>query len=150
MKTKRQLKIVELVKNKSIETQEDLLSMLRSEGFAATQATISRDIRELRLVKSLGADGKYRYAAPTQENPDMPSKFLTMFNDAVISIDCAMNIVCLHCHTGMAQAVCASMDSMHFENVVGTLAGDDTIFVLCKDIENAEYLVTTLNRHFGR
>lgn len=150
MKTKRQLKIVELVKNKSVETQEDLLSMLRSEGFAVTQATISRDIRELRLVKTLGGDGKYRYAVPVQDTQDMPSRFLSMFNEAVISIDSAMNVVCLHCHTGMAQAVCASMDSMHFENVVGTLAGDDTIFVLCRDIENAEYLVTKLNRHFGR
>ena len=150
MKSKRQLKIVELVKNESVETQEDLLSMLRAEGFGVTQATISRDIRELRLVKSLGSDGKYRYVVASQETQDMPSRFLAIFNEAVISIDSAMNIVCLHCHTGMAQAVCASMDSMHFESVVGTIAGDDTIFVLCRDISEAEALVAKLNKLFGR
>lgn len=150
MKTKRQQKIVEFVKNKSVETQEDLLSMLSAEGFIVTQATISRDIKELRLVKSLGADGKYRYAVAAQETPEMPSRFLSIFNEAVISIDCAMNIVCLHCHTGMAQAVCASMDSMHFESVVGTIAGDDTIFVLCRNINDAEALVSELNKIFGR
>ncbi len=150
MKTKRQLKIVEFVKNKSVETQEDLLNMLRAEGFVVTQATISRDIKELRLVKTLGTDGKYRYSVAAQENQDVPSRFLSIFNEAVISIENAMNIVCLHCHTGMAQAVCASMDSMHFQSVVGTIAGDDTIFVLCRDIDNAEALVAELNRLFGR
>ncbi len=150
MKTKRQLKIVEFVKNKSVETQEDLLNMLRAEGFVVTQATISRDIKELRLVKSLGADGRYKYVVAEQKTQDMPSRFLSMFNEAVVSIDSAMNIVCLHCHTGMAQAVCASMDSMHFDNVVGTLAGDDTIFVLCRGIDDALALVSELNKFFGR
>ncbi len=150
MKTKRQLKIVEFVKNKNVETQEDLLNMLRAEGFVVTQATISRDIKELRLVKSLGSDGKYKYVVAEQKALDMPSRLLPIFNEAVVSIDSAMNIVCLHCHTGMAQAVCASMDSMHFENVVGTLAGDDTIFVLCRSIDDASILVSELNKLFGR
>ena len=150
MKSKRQLKIVEFVKNTSVETQEDLLNMLRAEGFVVTQATISRDIKELRLVKTLGTDGKYRYAVAANEKKDIPSRFLSIFNEAVISIDCAMNIVCLHCHTGMAQAVCASIDSVHFDGVVGTIAGDDTIFVLCRNIDSAVLLVAELNKLFGR
>lgn len=151
MKTKRQSKILEFVKNSNVETQDDLLRLLREDGYNVTQATISRDIKELRLVKSLGSDGKYHYVAATQEySPDFPSRFFTIFNEAVIDVDNGMNTVCIHCHTGMAQAVCASMDSMHFPGIIGTLAGDDTIFILCSSTEEAVALVKELNRAFGR
>ena len=151
MKVKRQNKILDFVKNRNVETQEDLLVLLKEEGFNVTQATISRDIKELRLVKSLGSDGKYKYVVANHEShTDLPSKFLTIFNEAVIAVDNGMNIVSIQCHSGMAQAVCAAMDSMHFSEVISTLAGDDTIFVLCRTTEDAIDMVAKLNNVFGR
>lgn len=141
---------MELVQSKSVETQEDLLALLKNEGFTVTQATISRDIKELRLVKTLGSDGRYRYAATSQEIPDYTSKFFTLFADSVVKVENGLNTVCIQCHVGMAQAVCASMDTMHFDGVIGTLAGEDTIFVLCRSVENAVALVGELNMLFGR
>lgn len=132
MKIRRHAKIMELVQTHSIDTQEDLLKWLKLEGFNVTQATVSRDIKELRLVKSLTGDGKYCYSTGKAVMSDMSSKFYSLFSDSVISIDYVGNIVVVKCMVGMAQAVCAAMDSMHWEGVVGTIAGDDTIFVLVR------------------
>lgn len=144
MKTRRQSRIIELISEYNIETQDELLEMLKQSGFNVTQATVSRDIKELRLVKTSGAGGRYRYVASQPDTPDISSKFYTLFSDSVSSVDNGQNIVCIKCHTGMAQAVCASMDAIRLENVVGTLAGDDTIFVLCRSEVNAIELVNEL------
>ena len=137
MKTRRQCKILELIHENSIETQEDLLRLLFESGYNVTQATVSRDIKELRLIKSLGSNGRYRYVSSQPEAPDISSKFYSMFADSVSNVCHGQNIVCIKCFSGMAQAVCASMDSFNFERALGTLAGEDTIFVLCSNETDA-------------
>lgn len=138
MKKRRHQLILKLVEEKEITTQEDLLACLREHGFDVTQATVSRDVKELRLVKMLGKNGQYRYAVHLDESNDSMSKFYSIFSDSVIGMECAQNICVIKCYAGMAQAVCASVDTMSIEGIVGTLAGDDTIFVLCKTNEKAE------------
>lgn len=137
MKIKRQSKILELIKNSAIDTQEVLVDMLNKEGFNVTQATVSRDIRELNITKISGANGKQRYSVPTQESQELNQKFIRVFNEAVISIDYAQNIIVIKTLTGMAMAVAAAIDSMVNIEVLGTIAGDDTIFCATKNESTA-------------
>lgn len=137
MKTRRHAKILDLIKENDIDTQDELLRLLRDGGFDVTQATVSRDIKELRLVKSLSGKGKYRYSTGQDNVRDISSKFYSLFGDSVLTVDAAQNIIVIKCMTGMAQAVCASMDTLSFVGVVGTLAGEDTILVVCKNTETA-------------
>lgn len=131
MKTRRHTKILELVQEYDIETQDELLKYLREAGFDVTQATVSRDIKELRLAKILAPNGKYKYSTGGEKTRDISSKFYSLFSDSVISVDAAQNMLVIKCLTGMAQAVCASMDAMYWQGFVGTLAGEDTIFIVC-------------------
>ncbi|HIU32617.1 MAG TPA: arginine repressor [Candidatus Caccousia avistercoris] len=149
MKKRRHEKILELIGSHSVDTQEELLRLLRQEGFEVTQATVSRDIKELRLVKAQTGSGKYRYTAPKDGSRDMSSRFFSLFSDNTVSVQSACNMVVIKCLTGMAQAVCAAMDSLHWEGIVGTLAGDDTIFVVMKDPECAERFSAELRRIIG-
>lgn len=147
MKARRHAKIMELINARAIETQDELLSLLGDSGFPVTQATISRDIKELRLVKTLTSDGKYHYtahAAPPKS--EMSSKFLLIFSESVKEIDSAGNMLVIKCFTGMANAVCAALDTLHWSGVVGTLAGDDTIFMVMRDEHNARELVLQLRK----
>lgn len=137
MKTRRHAKILDLIKENDIDTQDELLRCLKDSGFDVTQATVSRDIKELRLIKTLSNKGKYRYSTGHDNARDISSKFYSLFGDSVISIEAAQNIIVIKCMTGMAQAVCASMDTLTFQGVVGTLAGEDTILVICKTSEAA-------------
>lgn len=137
MKKRRHEKILQIISNNTVDTQEELLRLLRDEGFDVTQATVSRDIKELRLVKTQTGNGKYRYTAPKDGSRDMSSRFFSLFSENTISVQSACNIVVIKSLTGMAQAVCAAMDSLHWEGIVGTLAGDDTIFVVTQDEECA-------------
>ena len=138
---------MELINSNSIETQDELLNLLGKSGFPVTQATISRDIKELRLVKTLTADGKYHYTTHTAPaKNEMSSKFLLIFSEAVKEIDSAGNMVVIKCFTGMANATCAAMDTMHWSGVVGTLAGDDTIFMVMRDEHTARDLVIQLRK----
>ena len=146
MKSQRQSKILELIAQEDIETQEQLLAALEKCGFHSTQATISRDIKELRLVKTLANDGKYKYSTGKSESSDISLKFFSLFADSVLSVEFAGNMVALKCMTGMAQAVCAAMDSMQWDGVVATLAGDDTIFILVRNEAAAINLVTELKK----
>lgn len=150
MKTKRHAKILEIIQAHSVETQDELLHWLREGGFAVTQATVSRDIKELRLIKTLGSDGRYRYSTVRQENENMSAKFHSLFADAVLHINYAGNIVVLKCLPGMAQAACAAMDAMHWDTVVGTLAGDDTFLCIVKDEDQAIALTTELKKLLNR
>ena len=138
MKRKRHALILKLIEEKPISTQEELLEYLCSNDFDVTQATVSRDIKELRLIKIADANGRYRYSQPQDKATDMSSKFRMIFTSTIISVDYAMNIVCINCHSGMAQGACSALDSMGYEEIVGTVAGDDTIFVLCRTVENAK------------
>ena len=146
MKALRLAKIIELVEKNEVYTQEDLLELLAKEGFVTTQATVSRDIKELRLIKTLDSDGRYRYSTVKQENDHISSKFHSLFSDAVVGVDYAGNIVVIKCFVGMAQAVCAAMDSLHWDNVVGTLAGDDTFLCITKNEAQSVELVTELKK----
>lgn len=137
MKKRRQAKILDIIKNFNIETQEELQERLRESGFEVTQATISRDIKELRLVKELSDNGRYIYSSGKKStNDSVSARAAGIFVDSVISVDYAVNTVCIKCFSGMAGAACAAIDSMHWSDVLGTIAGDDTIFVLCRS-ENA-------------
>lgn len=151
MKVKRHAKILELIHSRPIDTQDELLTLLRESGFPVTQATISRDIKELRLVKTLDADGRYHYTAhnSTQKH-EMTNKFLLLFAESVKEIDSAGNMLVIKCYTGMANAVCAALDTLHWSGVVGTLAGDDTIFMVMRDDHNARELVGQLRKMLDR
>ncbi|MGN0454419.1 MAG: arginine repressor [Ruminococcus sp.] len=146
MKNRRHAKILDLISAYPVTTQEELLSLLKKEGFSVTQATVSRDIRELRLLKTLAPDGKYRYTSAAKNAFDMKSNFKSMFSSSVISAEAAENIIVIKTLSGMAQAVCASLDAMSFENIAGTLAGDDTIFVACKTSASAKPFLSELKK----
>ena len=138
MKSKRHAKILELIEAKELETQDELAGELRRSGFEVTQATVSRDIKELSLVKSVTEDGKYKYTTSRKkQNVSMEKKFRSVFVESVVLVDYAMNTVVVKCHTGMANAACAALDTMGLEGIVGTLAGDDTIFILMRTEELA-------------
>ena len=138
MKKERHAKILELIDKYNISTQEELLTRLLDCGVEVTQATVSRDIKELRLVKTLSSKGKYRYSTGRDNAKSISSKFYSLFSDSVVSVESAQNIIVIKCITGMAQAVCAAMDTLNFSGVVGTLAGEDTILVVCKTNELAD------------
>lgn len=146
MKKNRQALIVELIEQNCISTQEELLKKLLETGIDVTQATVSRDIKEMRIVKQSSASGEYKYCIPTAATDAKASKYHALFSESVLSTDCAMGICLVKCHVGTAQAACAAIDSMSLEDVVGTLAGDDTIFILCRDEAGALRTKTSLDR----
>ena len=133
MKTGRHARILDIIAEHPIETQDELLTRLREEGFKATQATISRDIKDLRLVKTLGSDGKYRYVSASRSSTDIRTNFSNLFSTSVNSIDVAQNLVVIKTLSGMAQAVCAALDSADYPSAVGTIAGDDTIMLIVRE-----------------
>ncbi|MCQ2418510.1 MAG: arginine repressor [Clostridia bacterium] len=138
MKSKRQTKILEIISEKDIETQEQLLESLKEAGMDCTQATISRDIKELRIVKELTVMGNYRYAAPAQEAATTFSERLnTIFKQCVTSYDHAQNIVVIKTLPGLAAGACSAIDAMQMSVVVGSLAGDDTAVIIMRDINAA-------------
>ncbi len=147
MKAKRHAKILELIGNKHINTQEELQAELGKNGFLVTQATVSRDIKELRLIKSLSNDGSYHYTTHQKEKgSDLSFKFHAIFSESVRGVDYAQNLVVVKCYTGMANAACAALDSIHWEGVVGTIAGDDTILVVMRSEAYAEKMIEDLNK----
>ncbi len=134
MKNQRQAKIMEIISNRNVETQEQLLSLLQQEGFRATQATISRDIKELRIVKELTNLGSYRYAAAANEsNGTFSARLNTIFRECVTGFDYAQNIIVIRTLPGLASAAGSAIDSMDMNKIVGTLAGDDTVMVVMRD-----------------
>ena len=127
MKTKRQTKMLELIKKHDIETQEELSDYLQKEGYQVTQATVSRDIRELKLTKVAMSNGRQKYAALTEANEDLSEKYTRVFRDAFVSMDMAQNILVIRTVSGMAMAVCAALDALKLDEIVGSIAGDDTM-----------------------
>jgi transcriptional regulator of arginine metabolism len=147
MKKKRLADILEIIRDHSVSTQEELLALLRQRGYDVTQATISRDIKELRLIKMPDHFGIPHYAAPVREaRVDRLEKFRTIFQESAVSVAAAQNLVIIKCYTGMANAACATLDSITFENIVGTIAGDDTIFVAVSSPEAALNLSQELSK----
>ena len=150
MKPNRQAKILELIECKDIATQEQLLSELEACGFSTTQATISRDIKELRIIKELGPNGMYRYStASKQAEPTCSAKLNSIFKQSVIACDHAQNIVVIKTMPGLASAACSAIDSMNYDMIVGTLAGDDTAFLLLRDTSSANALCSDIRRQIS-
>lgn len=138
MKSQRQAKIMEIIANQNVETQEQLLALLQEEGFRGTQATISRDIKELRIIKELTSLGTYRYTASANEvGGSFSAKMNTIFRECVTSFDYAQNIIVIRTLPGLASAAGSAIDSMNMNMVVGTLAGDDTVMVVMRDSNSA-------------
>ena len=138
MKSQRQAKILEIISTINVETQEQLLQELEHAGFHSTQATISRDIKELRIVKELTTLGTYRYTTAAKEVPSTFSNRLnTIFRECVTRYDYAQNLVVIHTLPGLAAAAASAIDSMNMSVVVGTLAGDDTVMVVMRDTNAA-------------
>lgn len=134
MKSQRQAKIMEIISTNNVETQEQLLAALQKEGFRGTQATISRDIKELRIVKELTSLGTYRYTISTNEvSGSFSSRLNTIFRECVIGYDYAQNIIVIRTLPGLASAAGSAIDAMNMNMVVGTLAGDDTVMVVMRD-----------------
>ena len=134
MKAKRQAKIMEIISTANVETQEQLLKALEEEGFTSTQATISRDIKELRIVKELTSLGTYRYSVSEKDAPPaLTDRLNTIFRECVTSIDYAENIIVIHTLPGLASAAGSALDAMKINVVLGTLAGDDTVMIVMRD-----------------
>ncbi len=145
MRIKRQNAILKLIGENSIETQQELTDALREMGYDVTQATVSRDIKELRILKRLNDAGRYVYAqSGINSDADMNERFNIIFEKSVVSIEYAVNNIVVKTLSGMAQAAAAALDAMDFPEVVGTIAGDDTIFMVVRSEESARRLVYKL------
>ena len=148
MKNERQAKIIEIIQTEIIETQEELLKKLRVAGFHVTQATVSRDIRELNLVKGSTPDGRYKYTVGKPKGADKP-KFSHALSESIISIDYAQNLIVVKTFAGMAQAVATQIDYLREEEIIGCVAGDDAILVVVKTCERAIELCGMLKDMIG-
>ena len=149
MKLGRQSVIMEIINERDIETQNQLMEALAERGIKSTQATLSRDIRDMRLVKELGPKGNYRYVAATkQETPDLDARLKKIFKESLVSYDVAQNFVVLKTLPGLANGACSALDGMEIEGLVGTLAGDDTAFLAMKDNASAIALYKEIEQLF--
>ncbi len=137
MKFQRQAKILEIIEKNEIETQEELSQKLREFGYDTTQATVSRDIKELRLIKSLAPSGKYKYAVASDVESSFAARLKNIFKECVTKVDSAQNIVVIKTLPGLGSAAAIAIDAMKIESVVGTIAGDDTVFMVMRDDDYA-------------
>lgn len=148
MKQKRHSKILNIIAEKDVKTQEQLTKELKAAGFMVTQATVSRDIKELGLIKIPLADGAYKYAVTKKEKQDNREN-LSIFSRSVLNIQEAMHTIVLKTHSGMANAVAASLDTFLTDEIIGTIAGDDTILVIAESPEKAETMASRLRQIFS-
>jgi len=147
VKARRHQRILDILRSKPIQTQEDLSAELAREGMSVTQATISRDIKELRLIKAPVGDGSYRYTVPVDRNiDDINRRIERVFREAVISVEDSDNIVVIKTLEGAAQAIGAIVDDLDWPEVVGSLAGDDTIFAVVKPADKALEIMARFNK----
>ena len=146
MKAERQAKILDLIVKKEIGTQEELTMELERAGFVATQATVSRDIREMKLTKVAMSDGKQRYVAYRKTEEKMAEKYIRIFRDGYVSMDMAQNILVIKTVSGMAMAVCAAIDSLKWNEVVGSIAGDDTIMCVIRSTDDAVKIMDKISK----
>ena len=145
MKTKRQLKMLELIKKHDIETQEELAAYLKEEGFEVTQATVSRDIRELKLSKIATGNGKQKYIILKNDDSHLGDKYIRVLRDGFVSMNMAQNILVIKTVQGMAMAVAAALDAMKFPEIVGCIAGDDTIMAAIKSTDETKVVIDKIN-----
>ena len=150
MKSARQIAILEMIAERAVETQEELADALRSRGFQVTQATVSRDIKELRLVKVLSADGAYRYATSDKNENSLNERLIRMFSDTVLSMTSAYNQIILKTISASANIAAEAIDSMHWPEILGTIAGDNTILLIVRSNEEVPGVLERLNAMIHR
>ena len=138
MKLGRQSKIIELITNNDVETQDELAELLEKSGYHVTQATISRDIRELKLTKVAGESGKQKYIVLSSAESGLVEKYVRVLKDGFVSMDMAQNIIVVKTVSGMAMAVAAALDAMHIDGMVGGIAGDDTVMCAIRTLPDTE------------
>ena len=143
MKTVRQVAILDIIEKQEIETQEELASALNARGIRVTQATVSRDIKELRLLKVLTPSGKYKYATGDQADNNLTDRFIRMLADSLLSVSSANNLIVVKTLSGSANVAAEALDSMHWPEVLGTLAGDNTVLLI---IRSNEETITVTSR----
>ena len=146
MKTGRQSKIIEIIQKNEVETQEELSEYLVREGYSVTQETVSRDIRELKLTKISMSNGRQKYAILNDASDDMSQKYARILRDGFVSMDMAQNILVIKTVSGMANAVCAALDSMQMQEIVGSIAGDDTIMCAIRTVEDTTALMKKIKK----
>lgn len=146
MKVTRHEKILELIEKKDIETQEDLAEELRKSGIEITQATVSRDIKELKLIKVLGENNKYKYASIIKNDNNLSNKLTNIFSHSVTSVENVNNFVVVKTLSGSANAAAEAIDSLGFKGIAGTLAGDNTIFIMARTPEQAFEIVARVKK----
>lgn len=146
MKVNRHAKIVEIIHQYQIETQEELAQKLIESGFKVTQATVSRDIRDLKLTKVPSENGRQKYAVLQSAQPVMGDKYIRILKDGFASMAMAQNILVIKTVSGMASAVCAALDAMNYEEIVGTIAGDDTLFCAVHSVDETILLMEKLKK----
>lgn len=146
MKKVRHKQIVDIINKYDIETQEELAGYLKETGFLVTQATVSRDIRELKLSKVPAGNGKQKYVVLKQDDAHMEDRFIRVLRDGFVSMDMAQNILVVRTVSGMAMAVAAAIDALHFKEVVGCIAGDDTIMIAVRTIEDTSMLMDKIHK----
>lgn len=144
MKNNRHRKILELIEQFEIETQEELAQKLSDEGFKVTQATVSRDIRTLNLYKKSIGEGHQKYAVDKGNDHTLDGKYRRVLRDGFVSIDMAQNILVIKTVSGMAMAVAAAVDAIHFDEIVGTIAGDDTIMMAIKTVDDTREVMNKI------
>lgn len=146
MKSKRHSKIIEIINSKAIETQEELAEELKMAGFEVTQATVSRDIKTLRLIKIQDSDGKYKYSIINQNKSDMLEKLSSILINTVLSVENIDKIVVVKTISGSASAAAEAIDRLELGEIAGTIAGDNTIFILVRTLEKAQALVDRISK----
>lgn len=146
MKKVRHQQIVDIINKYDVETQEELAGYLKEAGFVVTQATVSRDIRELKLSKVPAGNGKQKYVVLKQDDAHMEDRFIRVLRDGFVSMDMAQNILVVRTVSGMAMAVAAAIDALHFKEVVGCIAGDDTIMIAVRTIEDTRMLMDKIHK----
>ena len=146
MKTNRQSKIIEIIQKNEVETQDELSALLEKDGFRVTQATVSRDIRELKLTKIPTAGGRQKYAVITDAPENLSKKYERVLREGFLSMDMAQNILVIKTVTGMASAVCAAIDAMKMREIVGSIAGDDTIMCAIRTVDDTYAVMKKIRR----
>ncbi len=141
MKISRHAKILEIIERNEIETQEELAEELKKNSFNVTQATVSRDIKELRLIKVMSQNGKYKYSALKELDSMLTERLVKMFSESVLNIDYAGNIIVIKTFSGAAGAAGEAIDAFDIKDIIGTIAGDDTIFILIRDVDKVERVI---------
>ena len=146
MKTNRQSKIIEIIQKNEVETQDELSALLEKDGFRVTQATVSRDIRELKLTKIPTAGGRQKYAVITDAPENLSKKYERVLREGFLSMDMAQNILVIKTVSGMASAVCAALDAMKMREIVGSIAGDDTIMCAIRTVDDTYAVMKKIRR----